>query len=109
MVIFLYNQYIFAWIQHISLANTVFALDPSINVINRLWFLFIYIITYVYIVLTLSGYLQMSEFQLILQILKGTKTLSREVTVKMVLGSLLKGVYSKRYEFAPKRQHILFF
>ena len=36
MVIFLYNPYIFVWLHHISLANMVFALDPSNSVIKRL-------------------------------------------------------------------------
>ena len=29
LTFFLYNLYIFVWIQHSCLANTVFALDPS--------------------------------------------------------------------------------
>ena len=37
MVIFLYNLYMFVWIQHACLANTVFALDPSNSVVKRLW------------------------------------------------------------------------
>ena len=37
MVIFLYNLYIFVWIQHEYLVKTVFALDPSRSVIKRLW------------------------------------------------------------------------
>ena len=41
MVIFLYNLYIFLWIQHCCLAKTVFALDPINSVIKRfcyIWF-----------------------------------------------------------------------
>ena len=33
----IYKVYIFASIQHKCLANTVFILDPSNNVIKRLW------------------------------------------------------------------------
>ena len=39
MVIFLYNLYIFVWIQHGCLANMVFAFDPSNSVKKRLWFI----------------------------------------------------------------------
>ena len=38
MVIFLYNLYIFVWIQHGYLSNTFFALDPGSSVIKRLWY-----------------------------------------------------------------------
>ena len=34
---FLYNLYIFVWIQHDCLANMVFALNPSTSVMKRLW------------------------------------------------------------------------
>ena len=37
MITFLYNLYIFVWIQQDSLANMVFALDPSGSVIIKLW------------------------------------------------------------------------
>ena len=37
MVIFLYNLYIFVWIQHGCIANTIYALDPNNSVIKRLW------------------------------------------------------------------------
>ena len=37
MVIFLYNPYIFVWIQHNCLANMVFALDSGNSVIMSLW------------------------------------------------------------------------
>ena len=36
MVIFLYNLYIFVWIQHICVANMVWPFDPSNSVIRRL-------------------------------------------------------------------------
>ena len=36
----LYNLYVFCWIQHGCLANRDFALDPSSNVIKRLWCIF---------------------------------------------------------------------
>ena len=34
---FLYNLYIFVWIQNGCFANTVFALDPNNSVIKRQW------------------------------------------------------------------------
>ena len=37
MIIFLYDPYIFVWIQHGCLANMVFALNPNNSVIKRLW------------------------------------------------------------------------
>ena len=37
MVIFLYNLYIFVWIQHGCLTNMVYAMDPNNSVIKRLW------------------------------------------------------------------------
>ena len=37
MFFFLYNLYIFVLIQHSYLANMGFVLDPSNNVIKRLW------------------------------------------------------------------------
>ena len=37
LVIFLYNLYIFVWLQHSSLANTVFALDPRKVVVLFIW------------------------------------------------------------------------
>ena len=37
MVIFLYNLYIFIWIQHDYLDSKIFALDPSNSVIKKLW------------------------------------------------------------------------
>ena len=37
MVIFLYNLYIFVWIEHDCLAYTVFALDLSNCVIKKFW------------------------------------------------------------------------
>ena len=37
MVIFLYKLYIFVWIQHGCIPNTVYALDPKNSVIKRLW------------------------------------------------------------------------
>ena len=37
MVIFQYNLYIFVWIQHGSITNTVYAMDPNNSVIKRLW------------------------------------------------------------------------
>ena len=36
MVIFLYNPYIFVWIQHFCLANTVFASETNKSVIKKL-------------------------------------------------------------------------
>ena len=39
MVIFLYNLYIFIWIQQGYLANTIFALDPSNSVIKSLLYI----------------------------------------------------------------------
>ena len=36
MVIFLYNLYIFVWIQHNCLPNMISALDPSNYVIKRI-------------------------------------------------------------------------
>ena len=44
MVIFLYNLYIFVWIQHGCLANIVFVLDPSNSVIKRLLCRYYYIL-----------------------------------------------------------------
>ena len=35
MVIFLYNLYFFVWIQHGSLTNIVYALDPNSSVLKR--------------------------------------------------------------------------
>ena len=35
-LVFLYNLYIFVWIQHGCLANRVLVLDPSSSVIKRL-------------------------------------------------------------------------
>ena len=37
MVIFQYKLYIFVWIYHGCLTNTVYAMDPNNNVIKRLW------------------------------------------------------------------------
>ena len=37
MVIFQYNLYIFVWILHGCLTNTVYAMDPNNSVIKRLW------------------------------------------------------------------------
>ena len=37
MVIWLYNSYIFVWIQNVCLVNTIFYFDPSNGVIKRLW------------------------------------------------------------------------
>ena len=37
MVIFQYNLYIFVWIEHGCLTNTVYAMDPNTSVIKRLW------------------------------------------------------------------------
>ena len=37
MIIFLNNLYLLIWIQHSSLANTVFALGPSNSVMRGLW------------------------------------------------------------------------
>ena len=37
MVIFQYNLYIFIWIKHSCLTNTVYAMDPNNSVIKRLW------------------------------------------------------------------------
>ena len=37
MVIFQYNLYIFVWIYHGCLTNTVYAMDPDNRVIKRLW------------------------------------------------------------------------
>ena len=37
MVIFLYNLYIFIWIQYGCLAYTVFTLDPISRVLKGLW------------------------------------------------------------------------
>ena len=37
MVIFQYNLYIFVWIKHGCLTNTVYAKDPNSSVIKRLW------------------------------------------------------------------------
>ena len=41
MVIFQYNLYIFVWIKHGCLTNTVNALDPNNGVIKRLWCIFL--------------------------------------------------------------------
>ena len=49
MVIFQYNLYIFVWIQHGCLTNTVYAMDPNNSVIKRLWCVYIYIYIYIYI------------------------------------------------------------
>ena len=37
MVIFQYNLYIFVWIQHGCLNNTVYAMDRNNSVIKKLW------------------------------------------------------------------------
>ena len=47
MVIFLYNQYIFVWIQHGLVANMAFALDLSSSVIKSLWYTYFSMKTYI--------------------------------------------------------------
>ena len=37
MVIFQYNLYIFVWIEHGCLTNTVYVMDPNNSVIKRSW------------------------------------------------------------------------
>ena len=39
IVIFQYNLYIFVWILHGCLTNTVYAVDPNYSVIKRLWYI----------------------------------------------------------------------